>query len=97
MVISQRRSDLQVRFGGDYRKRHRDDPRPEDADPQGRMIPLEDLADITREDGIYEIWRNCQRRAMVQANVRGRRSSPFVAEAQRRVASDVQPAGLLPE
>ena len=54
------------------------------------MIPLEDLAEIRLEDGIYEIWRkDRQRRIMVQANVRGRDLAGFVAEAQRRVAAEV--------
>ena len=91
VIEGQRRFDLQVRFGGDYRNDIETIRGLKIADPQGRMIPLEDLADITREDGIYEIWRkNRQRRAMVQANVRGRDLASFVAEAQRRVAADVQ-------
>ena len=60
------------------------------ADPQGRMIPLEDLAEVRMEDDTYEIWRkDRQRRIMVQSNVRGRDLAGFVAEAQRRVAAEV--------
>ena len=60
------------------------------SDPQGRMIPLEDLADIEMETGVYEIWRkDRQRRAMITVNVRGRDLAGFVAEAQRRVKEEV--------
>ena len=54
------------------------------------MIPLEDLADIKLEDGVYEIWRkDRQRRAMITVNVRGprpgrlRRRGPEAASATR--------------
>jgi heavy metal efflux system protein len=90
VVEGERRFALQVRFGRAYRNDVETIRGLKIADPVGRMIPLEDLAEITREDGIYEIWRkDRQRRATVQANVRGRDLASFVAEAQRRITSEV--------
>src|SRR4029077_8525273 len=90
VVEGQRRFAIQVRFGA----RDRDDIETirtlKIADPQGRMIPLEDLAEIRLEDDTYEIWRkDRQRRIMVQSNVRGRDLAGFVADVQRRVAAQV--------
>jgi cobalt-zinc-cadmium resistance protein CzcA len=86
----QRRFALQVRFGPQYRDDLDTIRQLKIADPQGRMIPLEDLTDITLEDGVFEIGRkNRQRRVMVQANVRGRDLAGFVAEAKRRVVDEV--------
>lgn len=91
----QRRFPLQVRLAPDWRT---DAQRLADLrieDPQGRLIPLSQLADITVEDGPVEISRDAiRRRLLVQCNVRGRDLAGFVAEAQRVVESDVQlPAG----
>jgi cobalt-zinc-cadmium resistance protein CzcA len=90
VVVDQRRFALQVRFA----PRYRDDVEAiralRVADPRGRMIPLADLADVRVEDGVYEIWRaDRQRRAMVQANVRGRDLAGFVAEARARIEAKV--------
>jgi heavy metal efflux system protein len=91
VVEGQRRFPLQVRFGARYRNDIETIRTLTIADPQGRMIALEDLAEIRREDDTYEIWRkDRQRRVMVQSNVRGRDLASFVAEAQRRVAREVQ-------
>jgi len=90
VVVDQKRFALQVRF--DARSRHDVDAvrALRIADPQGRMIPLEDLAEVRIEDGAYEVWRkDRQRRVMVQANVRGRDLASFVAEAQRKIKADV--------
>ena len=90
VVEGQRRFDIQVRFAPDYRSDVEEIRNLKVADPQGRMIALEDLADISSEDGIYEIWRkDRQRRVMVQANVRGRDLAGFVADAQKLVAAEV--------
>jgi cobalt-zinc-cadmium resistance protein CzcA len=91
VVEGQRRFALQVRFGAEYRNDIETIRNLKIADPRGRMIPLEDLAEIRLEEGVYEIWRkDRQRRAMVQANVRGRDLAGFVAEAQQRVAEKVE-------
>ncbi len=90
VVEGQRRFALQVRFGRRYRNDLETISTLKIADPQGRMIPLEDLAELSLEDDTYEIWRkDRQRRIMVQSNVRGRDLAGFVAEAQRRVAAEV--------
>jgi cobalt-zinc-cadmium resistance protein CzcA len=90
VVEGQRRFALQVRFGPEYRNDLGTIRGLKIADPHGRMIPLEDLADLTLEDGTFEIWRkNRERRVMIQANVRGRDLASFVAEAQQRVAREV--------
>jgi cobalt-zinc-cadmium resistance protein CzcA len=48
------------------------------------MIPLRDLCDIRREDGIYEIRHlDRERRALVQCNVRGRDLAGFVAAGKK--------------
>ncbi|GBR07114.1 cation transporter [Gluconacetobacter liquefaciens] len=55
------------------------------------VVRLEQVAVIKLEDGPAAIRRNNgERRMMVQANVRGRDLSSFVAEAQRRVAAQVR-------
>ena len=90
VVVDQRRFALQVRFAPDARDDLESIQQLRIGDPTGRLIPLEDVAEIRPEDGIYEIWRkDRKRRAMVQANVRGRDLAGFVAEARDRVATDV--------
>ena len=55
-------------------------------DPQGRPIPLKDLAEIAEEEGPNEVEReNVQHRAVVGVNVRGRDISSFVADAQAAI------------
>ena len=91
VVEGQRRFALQVRFAPQYRDDLETIRQLKIADPQGRMIPLEDLANLVLDDGVFEIWRtNRQRLAVVQANVRGRDLAGFVAEAKRRVAAEVR-------
>ena len=63
--------------------------------PEPRFVPLGTIADLTFEDGLNQISReNGKRRVVVQANVRGRDLGGYVAEAQERIAKNVQlPAG----
>ncbi|MCI0566896.1 MAG: CusA/CzcA family heavy metal efflux RND transporter [Acidobacteria bacterium] len=63
--------------------------------PDGRMIPLTQLAGITIEEGPAQISRQqIERRILVEANVRGRDLAGFVAEARRAVASKLRlPSG----
>jgi len=90
VVVDERRFSLQVRFAPEYRDDVEAIRALRVADPMGRMIPLEDLADIRMEDGVYEIWRkDRKRRAMIQANMRGRDLAGFVAEARERVEAEV--------
>ena len=69
------------------------------ADPQGRLIPISQLADIRIETGPAQISReNIQRRLAVEANVRGRDLASFVADARRAVEAGVDlPPGYLVE
>ena len=90
VVEGQRRFNIQVRFAAQYRNSHESIRNLKIADPTGRMIPIEDLAEVHREEGTYEIWRkNRNRRAIVEASVRGRDLAGFVAECQTAVADQV--------
>jgi cobalt-zinc-cadmium resistance protein CzcA len=90
VVVNQRRFDLQVRYGPTYCNDIDAIRKLKIGDLNGRMIPLEDLADVRMEDGVYEVNRQDRhRRAVVQANVRGRDLASFVAAAKRQVAADV--------
>jgi cobalt-zinc-cadmium resistance protein CzcA len=90
VVEGARRFALQVRFAPQYRDDLETIRQLKIADPQGRMIPLEDLADLVLEDGVFEIWRkNRARQAIIQVNVLGRDLAGFVAEAKQRVAAEV--------
>jgi cobalt-zinc-cadmium resistance protein CzcA len=95
VVEGQRRFAMQVRFAPEYRD---DVEAIRDlyiADPQGRMIPIENLCNITFDDGVYEIWRkDRKRRVMISVSVRGRDLAGFVADAQKKVNAELQlPSG----
>ena len=91
IVEGQKRFDLQVRFDPETRQSIDAIRKLKVQDSQGRLIPLQDVADIHLEDGTYEIWRkDRQRRAMIQANVRGRDLASFVAEAQAKADAEVK-------
>ena len=94
----QRRFPLQVRLAPEWRSDVETLRRIKIADPQGRQIPLEQLADLIVEDGPAQISREAlRRRILIQANVRGRDLASFVAEAQAAVERDVKlPAGYTP-
>ena len=63
--------------------------------PNGRRVPLSQLATIVVEDGASIITRRENRRQIsVRTNIRGRDQGGFAAEAQRRIAAEiVLPAG----
>ena len=63
--------------------------------PSGAVVPLKDVAAITLADGPAQVSRETgQRRLVIGANVQGRDLGSFVAEAQARIAQQVQlPAG----
>ncbi|MEO8190080.1 MAG: CusA/CzcA family heavy metal efflux RND transporter [Acidobacteriota bacterium] len=85
-----RRFDLQVRIHAADRDDVNKIGNIAVADPQGRLIPIAQLATIRREDGPNQIGReNLQRRIAIEANVRGRDLAGFVADAQRAVAKNV--------
>lgn len=87
----QQRYALQVRFAPDWREDVEKLKQIKVADPQGRQIPLEQLADLRVEEGPAQISRqNIRRRITIECNVRGRDMASFVADAQRRVAQEVR-------
>ncbi len=91
----QRRFPLQVRLSPQWRQDTDKLRELKIDDPQGRQIPLAQLAEIRMEDGPSEISRHAiRRRLLIQCNVRGRDLGGFVAEAQKVVADQHQlPAG----
>ena len=65
------------------------------AEGRTSYVPLSELAKIEVTEGPNQVSReNGKRRVVVQANVRGADLGSFVAEAQRRISSEVKlPAG----
>jgi len=91
VLEGQRRFDMQVRFKESERQDIDRIRNIKVADPQGRLIPLSQLALIKVEQGPAQISReNIQRRISVEANVRGRDIASFVAEAQRAVDEKIK-------
>jgi cobalt-zinc-cadmium resistance protein CzcA len=90
VLEGQRRFDIQVRFTPESRSDVERIRSLKVADPQGRMIPLSQLADIVTEEGPAQITReNIHRRIAVEANVRGTDLASFVAAVQRAVSTQV--------
>lgn len=99
VLEGQRRFDIQIRFQPSDRQDIDAIRNLKVSDPQGRLIPLSQLADVHVETGPAQISReNIQRRILVETNVRGRDLGSFVTDAQRAVSSKVQlPSGYLLE
>jgi len=95
----QRRFPLQVRIAPEWRGDVEAIKRLKIDDPQGRQIPISQLADIVVEDGPAEISRDTiRRRLLIQCNVRGRDLAGFVAEARTTVDAQVKlPPGYVLE
>jgi heavy metal efflux system protein len=93
----QRRFDIFVRLEEPYRRSAEAIGAILVPSPSGANIPLDELAVIREVVGPKQISREASQRCIVvQANVRGRDMGGFVAEAQRRVAEQVElPAGYL--
>ncbi len=91
VLEGQRRFALQVRFQEDERRTIEQIRNIKVAGPQGRPIPLSQLAKIWVEQGPAQISReNIHRRIAVEANVRGRDLAGFVSEARKTVERKVQ-------
>ena len=87
----QQRYALQVRYAPYWREDLERIRHVKVADPRGRQIPLEQLAELTIEDGPAQISRaNIRRRITIECNVRGRDVASFVGEARRRVDERVE-------
>jgi cobalt-zinc-cadmium resistance protein CzcA len=95
----QRRFALQVRFAKGAREDVASIGRIPIAGPDGRLIPLAELARIERGPGPTQVSRErVQRRITVEANVRGRDLGGFVSDAEQRLtASGAVPAGYFVE
>jgi len=87
----QRRFPLQVRLGPKWRKDVAALKHIKIADPAGRQIPLEQLAEIEVGPGVAQISRDeIRRRFLIQVNVRGRDLASFVMDAQKAVEEKVR-------
>jgi len=87
----QRRFPLQVRLAPQWREDIEQVGKLKIDDPQGRQIPISQLADVLVEDGPSEISRHAiRRRLLIQCNVRGRDLGGFVTEAQQVVGREVK-------
>ncbi len=91
VLEGQRRFTLQARFAPDKRADLDQIRRLRVADPQGRMIPIAQLADIWVEEGPAQISReNIHRKINVEASVRGRDLGSFVTDVQQAIAKDIK-------
>lgn len=91
VIQGNRRFDLTVRLG----KQYRDDPeaieRVTVESPGGANIPLAQLAKIESTEGPVQISReNGQRRVVIQSNVRGRDLGSFVEDVKRTIDARVK-------
>ena len=95
VLEGQRKFFLQVRFSEPDRKILKRSRISSSLIPQGRLIPISQLADIETEEGPAQISReNIHRRIAVECNVRGRDLGSFVADARDAIESRVTlPAG----
>jgi cobalt-zinc-cadmium resistance protein CzcA len=85
------RFPLMVKFPQSWREKEELIPQIPVAAAGGRPVPLGELADIRIEESPPSIeHENSRRRTFVSANVRGRDVATFVAEAQRRIATEVK-------
>jgi cobalt-zinc-cadmium resistance protein CzcA len=87
----QKRFGVLVRFPGDVRKDVNTIKNILVSAPNGARIPLEQLSRVYLEEGPAQISReNGQRRIVIECNVQGRDIGGFVAEAQKKIASQVE-------
>jgi cobalt-zinc-cadmium resistance protein CzcA len=87
----QRRFPLQVRLAPSWRSDLAKIKQVRISDPEGRQIPLDELASFKLEEGPAQISRDAiRRRTLIQCNVRGRDIASFVREARAAVAKEVR-------
>ena len=90
VLEGQRRFFLQVRFQEGDRQDVERIKNIKVSDPQGRLIPISQLAEVWVEPGPAQISReNIHRRIAVETNVRGRDIASFVADAQQSIDAEV--------
>ncbi|MBN9395359.1 MAG: efflux RND transporter permease subunit [Candidatus Melainabacteria bacterium] len=91
VVEGTKRFGLLVRFMQDYRDTQEQIEMMLLDAPDGAKVPLKQLAHVTTERGLVAVNREeGTRRTAVLANVRGRDLGSFVAEAQEKVAKNVE-------
>lgn len=97
VLVGQRRFALQVRFPPDVRADPEAVERVLVGRPDGRQVPLGQVAHMSIENGPLQIGReNVQRRLTIEMNVRDRDMAGFVAEAQDRIREEGNvPPGIL--
>lgn len=95
IIEGERRFDLSVRLAPSYRDSETALARVLIDTPAGTKIPLAQVASLKEVDGATQVWREAgSRLSTIRANVRGRDLAAAVADAQRRVASEIQiPSG----
>lgn len=91
VVEGQLRFPLVVRLPESYRQSPETIGAIQLSTPSGQRVPLSSVANIEQVEGPSTITREWgQRRTTVSVNVRGRDVGSFVAEAQRKIAEQVQ-------
>lgn len=87
----EKRFDLVVRLSGEQRKNVEDVQNLLIPTPQGNQIPLQQLAEVTVQEGPNQIQReDAQRRIIVGFNVRGRDVQSIVQELQEKVERQIK-------
>jgi len=91
VLEGQKRFFMQVRFSPEDRESFENIENIKVSDQQGRLIPLNQLAEIIIEEGPVQISRqNIHRRLSVETNVRGRDLASFVNDAQESIAKEIE-------
>jgi len=91
VLEGQKRFSMQVRFSPEDRASFDNIKNIKVSDQNGRLIPLNQLAEIRTEVGPAQISReSIHRRLSVETNVRGRDLASFVGDAQKAVREQVE-------
>ncbi len=95
MYEGERTFDLVLRLGGEAMTNDRDLGRLPIASKSGQPVPLDAVARIEFERGLFQVSREqLRRRLVVESNVRGRDLVGFVADARKRAEAIKLPAGI---
>lgn len=90
VLEGQKRFFMQVRFSPQDRESFENIENIRVSDQNGKLIPLNQLAEIRTEEGPAQISReNIHRRLSVETNVRGRDLASFVSQAQAAIEEQV--------
>jgi len=91
VLEGQKRFFMQVRFSPEDRASFENIKNIKVSDQNGRLIPLNQLADIRTEEGPAQISReNIHRKLSVETNVRGQDLASFVRNAQESVNKEIE-------